>query len=428
MKQKLFIFLALISLFVLLIGLNAASYVQKAETPDTEFYPNRSSYNAGSTGTRAFFDLLAETGRNPVRWQDKTVELVNDSANKPQTFVVIGSVRRDFTDEEIEQLLQWVATGGKLVVIDRSPRTDLLSTTANWGISAASSGAPAFGIDPTDRQQMTRNVAAAKPAQPTVFTRNVIAVQPSRFASSIRLESFAADKTTKIKGAIANPSPDYNDENYDDEEPPPDAAKEENSESGRGTARAGKTNNRNSSKTTAAINSELQTESAFYAPVVHLASKNKIAGEDESKNLLADFAYGAGQIVFLADPYIVSNAGISQVDNAQLAINIVSSRGGTIAFDEYHQGFGTNENRFLAYFAGTPIPAILAQIALLIAVILFTQSRRFARPLPAAEPNRLSKLEYVSAMAELQGRTKAYDLAIENIYTEFRRRAAKSFG
>lgn len=59
---------------------------------------------------------------------------------------------------------------------------------------------------------------------------------------------------------------------------------------------------------------------------------------------------------------------------------------------------------------------------------MFAQSRRFARPLPEREPNRLSKLEYVSAMAELQQRTKAFDLAIENIYTDFRRRAAKHLG
>jgi hypothetical protein len=59
---------------------------------------------------------------------------------------------------------------------------------------------------------------------------------------------------------------------------------------------------------------------------------------------------------------------------------------------------------------------------LLIGLIFFSQSRRFARPLPPDEPNRLSKLEYVAAMAQLQQTTKGYDLAIENIYTDFRRR------
>ena len=155
------------------------------------------------------------------------------------------------------------------------------------------------------------------------------------------------------------------------------------------------------------------------APVIHLAN--------DKKNLLADFSYGAGKIVYLADPYIVTNGGISLVDNAQLAINLVAADG-LIAFDEYHQGYGTNKNRLLAYFAGTPVVAIVLQLALLIALIFYSQSRRFARALPEAEPSRLSKLEYVAAMAELQQRTKAFDLAIENIYNDFRRRVARSFG
>jgi hypothetical protein len=143
---------------------------------------------------------------------------------------------------------------------------------------------------------------------------------------------------------------------------------------------------------------------------------------------MADMAYGAGRIVYLSDPYIVSNAGINLVDNAQLAVNMVGSPDGIVAFDEYHQGFGNNSNRFFQYFAGTPVIAIFLQCAILVGFILFSQSRRFARPVPEYEPNRLSKLEYVSAMAELQARTRAFDLAIENIYTDFRRRTARLLG
>ena len=84
--------------------------------------------------------------------------------------------------------------------------------------------------------------------------------------------------------------------------------------------------------------------------------------------------------------------------------------------------------RLFQYFSGTPVFPIAAQIILLIAFIFFSQSQRFARPLPANEPNRLSKLEYVSAMAQLQQRTKGYDLAIENIYTDFRRRVSRLLG
>ncbi|HEX6124271.1 MAG TPA: hypothetical protein VFZ23_02755, partial [Pyrinomonadaceae bacterium] len=129
-----------------------------------------------------------------------------------------------------------------------------------------------------------------------------------------------------------------------------------------------------------------------------------------------------------SDPYIVSNAGISLVDNSRLAINLVTSRDGLIAFDEYHHGYGSNNNRFFQYFEGTPVLAIFLQLGLLAALVFVSQSRRFARPVPEAEPSRLSKLEYVSAMAELQQRTRAYDLAIENIYTDFRRRVSSLLG
>ena len=63
MKQKFFIFFGVIVVIGLLIGLNAASLSQKEKEADREVFPNRSTYNTGATGTRAFYDLLSETGR-----------------------------------------------------------------------------------------------------------------------------------------------------------------------------------------------------------------------------------------------------------------------------------------------------------------------------------------------------------------------------
>jgi hypothetical protein len=61
-------------------------------------------------------------------------------------------------------------------------------------------------------------------------------------------------------------------------------------------------------------------------------------------------------------------------------------------------------------------------------LVFLSRSRRFARPVPEPEPDRRTKLEYVGAMAELQQRTRAYDLALENIYGDFRRRVSGLFG
>lgn len=398
MKQKFLIFTALVFLIVVLVGLNAASYVQKEKTPDSESNPNRSTYNAGATGTRAFYDLLAETGRPVSRWQEPPSALLaaadGGSISAPQTFVVIGAVRREFDEKEIEQIMRWVSMGGKLVIVDREPPLEFVKTTAAWNISVVPEIEPTFfSIDPSDQKQMTEKIAAARPSQPTVYTNRVNAVQPSRFASSITFERFAnvGNSAGETFAAPGNSSGDV-EKSYDDA--PPNVIAE---------------------RTDDAVET-----SAPAAPVAHLAGGGK--------TLLADFPFGAGQIVFLADPYIVSNGGINLVDNAQLATNIVASGDGLIAFDEFHQGYGAGENRLLGYFAGTPLTAIFLQFAALVSLILFSQSRRFARPLPENEPNRLSKLEYVSAMAELQQRTRAFDLAIENIYTDFRRRAARLIG
>ena len=72
--------------------------------------------------------------------------------------------------------------------------------------------------------------------------------------------------------------------------------------------------------------------------------------------------------------------------------------------------------------------AICGQIVLLILLILWTHGRRFARPLPLVQPDRRSSLEFVASMAELQQRARAYDLAIENIYSRTRRVLARYAG
>ena len=425
MRQKLFVFLTLIGLVVILIGLNAATYVQKQKVADSELVPNRSTYNSGSTGTQALYSLLSETGRKVVRWQETPDALRTARKGKPDVFVVVGSLKRQFTEAEAVDLYQWVSEGGRLVIIDREPDEELLRDTTNWKVHfLPASDDGLYDFDPADQAQITKDVTAAKPVQPTAFISQVNAVQPSRFASSLGFERMDPARAGQPGGGASGPPPP----------PPPKKAVENKSGNQANTVRstppAAGTANRAEKYTikgNAPAEEEFQDDPAdrhtavtAAGPVVHLESGNKA--------YLVDIPYGSGKIVYLSDPYIVSNAGINLVDNSQLAINIVSSPNGIIAFDEYHHGFGTNNNRLFQYFAGTPVIAIFAQLAILAGFVFFSQSRRFGRPVPEPEPDRLSKLEYVSAMAELQERTRAFDLAIENIYTDFRRRTARLVG
>ena len=387
MKQRFLLLAALLAVVAVLIILNVLTYVQQEQIADTEARPNRSTFNAGATGTRALHDLLKTSGKQVVRWQTPvTREFEAYEPDKIDTFVIVGSVRREITEEEAGHLLAWVTAGGQLILIDRNPDADLLRSSAPWEIgigegkgslSTSERDYLIFSVDPADPAQMTDRTAAVRPAQPTVFTAEVNGVQPSKFATSIR-----------ISRAAAGPEDEGAEAGAEETEPAEEGSAGE--------------------------------DLAALAPVIHFSNRDR--------NLVADFPLGAGRIVLVTDPFIVANGGISLADNAQAAVNLFTSRTGPVAFDEYHQGFGADRNRLISYFSGTPVLAILLQGAALAALVLFSRGRRFARPLPLKQPDRLSKLEYVSAMAQLQGRTRAFDLAIENIYTDFRRRVARYFG
>lgn len=388
MKQRIAILLSLLVLVLILIGLNAASYVQQERLPDSEARPNRSTFNVGATGTRALHELLREQGSDVIRWQEPIGEAFESfDATKFSTFVIVGRLQRPFEEEEVQHVLAWVSAGGRLVLIDRDPNPDFLVTTAPWEISvfggknSLSSNENeylTFSVDPASEIQMTAKTEAVRPVQPSLYTEQINGVQPSKFGTSVRLSR---------SGSAPEKSAD---------------------DFGSGSGH------------TQVKGDPVRVDFYDNAPVVHLANADK--------EMLADFPFGAGRITLLTDPYIVANGGIGLVDNAQLAVNVLTSVRGGIAFDEYHQGYGKDEMQLVAYFSGTPVVAIFLQCVALAALVLFSTGRRFSRPLPAGGSDRLSKLEYVSAMAQLQNRTRAYDLAVENIYTDFRRRVSRFLG
>jgi hypothetical protein len=144
--------------------------------------------------------------------------------------------------------------------------------------------------------------------------------------------------------------------------------------------------------------------------------------------VVADTKVGNGRVMFITEPHIVANNGIEEDDNLALALNILEDRPSAkkIAFDEYHHGYGTGgffgNNSLLGYFKGTPVPWIMAQCVLISLLLIYTRGRRFARPIPLKVERRTTNLEFVSSMATIARLARASGLAMENIYSEFRRR------
>ena len=384
-------------LLVLLVALNAASYVRVEREAELELRPDRSTLNAGASGTRALYEYLEESGQRVVRWRESPAALVKamDKA-RPVTFVVVGALRVEFKEEDVKSLMEWVEAGGRLVVIDRAPPDSLLEGD-EWRAGTSDVELPDSDVRADDAEALTRGAPPLSPAQPTLLTRDVERIAPSRFASrlfavrNVRKES-ANEQTEDTPQSSTNSPAVIEPESVPQDEDAGDEATEDASPQ-------------------------------WSAPVFHVS--------DERGALLVDFARGRGRIIVLSDPFIVANRGIGRADNLQLALNIITTgagEGGLIAFDEFHQGRGATRNHFAAYFAGTPVLAMCAQLFLLAAAIVWTRGRRFARPLPAPRVDRRSKLEFVSSMAELQQRARAFDLAIENVYGRTRRALARYGG
>lgn len=382
MRQRLIIFVTVVAVVVVLIALNAASYVRVEYQADSEFLPDRSTFNAGPTGTQAFYDYLRESDRQVMRWRESTSALLTLNDPKPSTLVVLFPLQTDYTNREARELMQWVESGGRLVVVARNPDARLLAPRSDWAVSAHPLGYPWRDLDPNNFEQMTSGIKPLKPAQPTAMARQVDSVMPSRFMGAI---TFAPRPAKTEAAAEDSPADDDEEEADEDQTPPTDA---NNAPSG-------------------------QRPTVANAPVVHFR---------EGRNaLLVDYPYGNGRIVLLSDPFIVANNGVGRADNLLLALNIVTSGGGIVAFDEFHQGRAVTHNALFQYFSGTPVLAICAQLALIGMAIVWSRGRRFGRPLPLPQVDRRSKLEFVASMAELQQRARAHDLALENIYARFRR-------
>jgi hypothetical protein len=389
MRQRLGIIITIVIVIGVLITINAASYVSKDVPQDSELAPNRSTYNSGATGTRALYDFLSESGYKVMRWREIPERLLAENKQKVQTFVIIGHTPVAIDTEQAKTLLLWVERGGNLVLVDRGPADNLLPPSGDWRVSTEFGNFPSFTVDPANTEEMTENVKPIHPIQPTLLTMTIESVMPSRFAATINFTPLDP-KQTGVQDKTEHVFPTDEDSEY--ESPPaPEPV------------------------TTPNTYTPLSP-----APVVHLKYSRGA--------LLLDYPHGQGRIVVLSDPYILSNGGIGLRDNLQLAINILTTAGGLIAFDEYHQGKAITGNALIGYFSGTPVIPMLGQLVLLILVVLWTRSRRFARPLPLAQIDRRSSLEFVASMAELQQRARAFDLAIENIYARTRRVLARYAG
>lgn len=409
MRRYFGIILIAVIVIIVLIALSAAGSMEFDRPAETEGAPIRSSYNSGPTGTRAFYQMLEESAVPVERWREK-YDTLNEKA-RGAALILVGPFQLDqwLSAKEAQQLQEWIAGGGQVLVVSRFPRAQFRDDFVHSRTKPEIPGAN-IPADQTDR--IVAGNAQALRMQPTELMRGVNEVALSHFAS--RMKFYA-----EIAGTPPPPPPK-----------PASAESEGAAEEAVEIAPAASPSPLPSSSPSApteTIEEESVSPGTLFAPVVHLG--------DADGAVLADFRYGQGRVIFLSDPFVIANNGIPRGANLTLALNLARAlRAGEnnatrrILFDEYHHGFRKESNPLINYFRGTPMPWLLLQGALLGVLMLYTYGRRFARPLPLPQVDRHSPLEFVGSMANLQQAAEARDLAIENIYPRFKAQLCRRLG
>ncbi|MGH9801335.1 MAG: DUF4350 domain-containing protein, partial [Blastocatellia bacterium] len=393
MRRYLGIIIGIALALGVIIALSAAGNLELDRPPENEREPIRSSYNSGPTGTRAFYQLLEELGTPVTRLREDFKSLsAKTPIAKDAMLVIVGpfNPNLDISYEDALALQKWIAGGGNALIVSRYPQSQFGDPMVQSNIVGENLpwAAPPEGMVDSNSDKLI--------VQPTELTKNVRGLELTTLAARIKFEppEIEEDEESSIPAPATTP------------EPTPSPTPEESTEQ--------------SAK-------KDSCEPFLYAPVIHLGDKNGA--------VLADFQYCDGRLVFLSDPFVIANNGVSRGANLTLAMNLVRalSRGENgqqrkIFFDEFHHGYRSQINPLVNYVRGTPVPWLLLQGLILSLLIIFSVGKRFARPLPMPQVDRHSPLEFVGSMANLQQVARARDLALENIYPRFKAQICRRLG
>ncbi|MBC8115832.1 MAG: DUF4350 domain-containing protein [Candidatus Saccharimonas sp.] len=119
----------------------------------------------------------------------------------------------------------------------------------------------------------------------------------------------------------------------------------------------------------------------------------------------ASFERGRGEIVVVAEPMLLMNASVAQVDNSSLAFDLLVSEGRRVVFDEFYHGLSVRGNPLWLLTKSSYAVVTLAIVGLL-ALELWRRAVLLGPPLEATAKTRRTIIEYIEAMARFLNRAR----------------------
>jgi hypothetical protein len=145
------------------------------------------------------------------------------------------------------------------------------------------------------------------------------------------------------------------------------------------------------------------------------------------KAIFSELKYGKGRILIGTAPNLCANRRLSERNNwanFQFLVNWMSTATGDIMFDERCHGFSESGNVFVV-LGRSPWGAVFLQVMLLLAVGVYSSSKRFGATSVAIDLRKISNLEFINGLSNAYRRAKANSAIYEITGQTLRNRLCK---
>jgi Domain of unknown function (DUF4350) len=142
--------------------------------------------------------------------------------------------------------------------------------------------------------------------------------------------------------------------------------------------------------------------------------------------VVVTYKVGKGLVIWWADSSPLENSGIQSADNLVFFLNSIGPAETTSVFwDESLHG---DSPSLLSYTRGTPLELIGWQLALVAALLLWSQGRRNGPLRPDPTLLRTTPIEFVHSLGSLYQASAASQTAVNDAYQYFRQRLERRVG
>ncbi len=137
-------------------------------------------------------------------------------------------------------------------------------------------------------------------------------------------------------------------------------------------------------------------------------TRAEVLAEDGKGWVAAVVPRGRGRFIALAEPRLLTNAGLSRAEHAVFAVHLaaLAAGGRRIAFDEFHHGFEEGQGAF-ALLWDSPLMGALALGVLAAFLGILASDRRLGPPIRLRREERRKPAEFIDALAGLCRRQRA---------------------